>query len=321
MKRCLVTGATGFVGNNVVRRLVADGHEVHLLLREGHSDWRVKDLRSDVGFHLADLHDEDRVQRVIDEVRPEWIFHLATYGAYSWQQDVTTMLRTNVLGAAVLLNACVKAGFDAFVHAGSSSEYGFKAYAPAEDSSLEPNSYYAVSKASAALLCRYVAQKYDLRIPVLRLYSVYGPYEAPHRLIPTLILRGLENSFPPLVDPETSHDFIYVDDVTDAFVLAAQVENQPPGEIFNVGTGVQTTLKSVVEVAREELGIVSEPQWGAMTGREWDTNIWICDNRHIKEILGWSPKFPFRDGFRQTVDWLMSHREIMNIYRRSLSES
>ncbi len=314
MKRCLITGASGFVGSNVARRLVAEGHEVHLILREGHADWRLKELQSHVRSHLGNLRDEDSVKAIVKEVRPDWIFHLAAYGAYSWQQDVIAMLQTNVFATAVLLNASLDLGFEAFVHAGSSSEYGLKDYPPQEDSHLEPNSYYAVTKASAALYCRYTAQRHGVRVPVLRLYSVYGPYENPGRLVPALVVNGLKKGLPPMTHPDTAHDFVFVDDVSRAFLLAAENEEQKVGEVFNVGTGTQITLREVVRVVREEFGITSEPQWGTMESREWDAKAWVCDNRHIGEVLGWKPEFDFRKGLRQTVDWVRERPHLLEVY-------
>ena len=92
MTRALVTGAAGFVGANVARRLLADGHDVHLLDRPGSRQWRIADLTAHANLHEADLEDPDAVTRVLEEARPEWIFHLAARGAYSWQGDVREIL-------------------------------------------------------------------------------------------------------------------------------------------------------------------------------------------------------------------------------------
>src|SRR6185436_7690870 len=100
--------------------------------------------------------------------------------------------------------------------------------------------------------------------------------------MPALVVRGLEGELPPLADPAIARDYIYVDDVSDAYCLAASRAGQPSGAVYNVGTGVQTSLREVVEVARHVLGIVVEPVWGTLAARGWDTNVWVADNRVIR---------------------------------------
>lgn len=303
MKRVILTGGTGFVGANLARRLLRDGHEVHLLVRGGHAAWRIEAIRADVRLHEADLCDEEALARAVADIRPDWVFHLAAYGAYSWQTDLRRTVQTNVVGTVALVEACLKAGFEAFVHTGSSSEYGFKDHAPSETEALEPNSHYAVAKASATLFCRHTAQGRGVRLPTLRLYSVYGPYEDPARLMPTLIRQGLKGTLPPLVNPETARDFVYAEDVCEAYLLAASRPGQEPGAVYNVGTGVQTTLREVVGVARRAMDIRAEPAWGSMPPRQWDTGVWVADSRKIREALGWRPRHTFEEGFRETVAW------------------
>ena len=179
MKRVLLTGGTGFVGANLARRLVRDGHELHLLVRSACQPWRIADIRTDLRLHELHLHDAETVARVVAQIRPDWVFHLAVHGAYSWQTELEQMVRTNIQGTMSLVSACLKTGFAAFVNAGSSSEYGLKDHAPAESEPLEPNSHYAVTKAAATLFCRYTAQSQRVHLPTLRLYSVFGPYEDP----------------------------------------------------------------------------------------------------------------------------------------------
>jgi len=303
MKRVILTGGTGFVGANLVRRLLRDGHEVHLLVRPDYQPWRIAPLRPDLRLHELHLHDAAAVARVVGQVRPDWVFHLAVHGAYSWQTDWEQMVRTNIQGTMSLVTACLSTGFAAFVNTGSSSEYGFKDHAPAENEPLEPNSYYAVTKAAATLFCRHTAQRHQVHLPTLRLYSVFGPYEDPGRLLPALITHGLKGALPPLADPNVARDFVYVEDVVDAYLLAATVTTPEWGPIYNVGTGAQTTLRDVVEVARQVLRIAPEPVWNTMSNRNWDANVWVSDNRKIRAQLGWQRRSTFAEGFRLMVDW------------------
>jgi nucleoside-diphosphate-sugar epimerase len=303
MKRAVLTGGTGFVGANLARRLLREGHEVHLLVRPEHNPWRIKEIAHSVHLHEWNGMDMPGIVRTLDTIQPHWIFHLAAHGAYSWQNDFAQIVQTNVSGTACLVEAALQVGFEAFVNTGSSSEYGFKDHAPSEEEPVEPNSHYAVTKASATLYCRFSAQKNKVRIPTLRLYSVYGAYEDPNRLIPAIISNGLLGKWPPLVNPKISRDYVYIDDVCDAYLLAATTEHTDHGAIYNVGTGVQTSLAQVVETARWVMKIEAEPQWGSMPDRKWDTDIWVANSQKIQRELGWKPRYSFEAGLRESLSY------------------
>jgi UDP-glucose 4-epimerase len=317
MKRVIVTGASGFVGANLARRMIHDGHQTHLLVSPGTESWRLADLKGHAPQYPIDLIDADAVRRVVETIRPDWVFHLAAHGAYSWQTDVRRMVATNLMGTINLVEACLHTGFEACVNTGSSSEYGFKDHAPPEDEFVEPNSAYAVTKASATLYCRCVAQNQKVPITTLRLYSVFGPWEEPNRLIPTIILRGLKGELPPLVSPDTARDYIYVDDVLDAYVLAAQ-PGREPGLVLNVGTGVQTSVRQVVELARATMQITCPAVWGSMPNRVWDSDVWLAETGKIRQLLGWEPRHSFQSGFQQTVEWFRNTPGINRWYGESL---
>lgn len=319
MKRIIITGATGFVGANLTRRLVRDGHEIHLLVRRGYHSWRIEGLYPKVYIHETDLTDKDALSGVVGEIKPEWIFHLAVYGAYSWQTDLHQMVQTNIIGTMNLVEACLKTGFETFVNTGTSSEYGYKDHTPKETEYLEPNSCYAVTKASATMYCRCIGQGRGIRISTLRLYSVYGPFEEPGRLIPTLAIKGLAGKLPPLVNPEIGHDFVFVDDVVDAYLLAASNSGQEFGAIYNVGTGIQTSIGEIVASVQKILKINAKPVWGSMPDREWDSKIWVADSKKIQTELGWRPKYTFEHGFHQMVKWLKSSSTYLNIYKQKIS--
>jgi nucleoside-diphosphate-sugar epimerase len=315
-KRVMITGATGFVGAHLARRLLRDGHDVHLLAQEDYTPWRIESIRSEMHFHVGDLANRETLTMVVRKIQPDWIFHLAAYGGYSSQTDLHKMVQTNVAGTTNLVEACLKVGFEAFINTGSSSEYGFKDHAPSEKECLEPNSHYAVTKASTTLFCRYTGQFENVHLVTLRLYSVFGPYEEPTRLIPTLILRGLRGELPSLVNPNVVHDFIYIDDVIEAYILAASVSGQEPGAIYNVGTGVQTSMGEVVKTAQQVLKFGVEPNWGSMPNRHWDIRVWAADNKKIREELGWYPKYNFGQGFQLMLNWFHNNPTMIDFYQQ-----
>jgi len=296
-----------------------DGHDVHLILRPTHNPWRVAEIVDEVTVHRVDLGDQAGVERVVASVKPDWIFHLAAHGAYPNQRDLDTIIATNVIGTANLVLAVERVGCEAFINTGSSSEYGLKDHAPAEDEWLEPNSDYAVTKATATLFCRQVAQRARLPIITLRLYSVYGAYEEPRRLVPTLIVKGLEGSLPPLVNPDVARDYVHVDDVCDAYLLAASTPSQELGAVYNVGTGVQTSLRQIVDATCTLLEIKAEPVWGSMPDRSWDTNVWVSNPALIKASLGWSPHVDLEHGLAETIAWFTANPQHLQFYRAAQS--
>jgi UDP-glucose 4-epimerase len=312
-RRALITGGTGFVGANLVRRLLAEGHEVLLLVRPGHARWRLEGVEEGVTWVEVALDDEARLRRALADLRPQWVFHMAAHGAYAWETDALAIMRTNVIGTASLVEACLEVGFEAFVNAGSSSEYGFKDHAPREDEALVPTSRYAVGKAAATMYCTQAAIAAGAPIRTLRLYSVYGPWEDPRRFVAQLAAQGLAGRLPALASPDVARDYVHVDDVCEACLAAAR-GGCPPGAVYNVGTGVQTTLRQAVETARRVLAIETAPRWGAIAGRAWDTSTWVSDSRRLRQELNWRPAVDFEAGLVRTAAWLRSNPGLLERY-------
>lgn len=318
MKRTLVTGASGFVGANLVRRLLNDGHIVHLLLRDRHQHWRLEEISMHCQITLGDIANPEAVRRCIAAAKPEWVFHLCAYGAYPSQAGFEQMLATNVTGCANLLDACIEAGVDAFVQTGSSSEYGYQSRASREDERLEPNSHYAITKAAATHYCQFTARKHNFHAITARLYSIYGPYEEPTRLIPTLLVHALRGELPPLASPHSARDFVYVDDAVDALIRFASEPRLRSGAIYNVASGVQTTLANVVAAARELLNVVDEPAWGGMSPRPWDTDIWVGDPTATRHDTGWTAQTDLFDGLSRTARWLQENPGLKTFYQQRM---
>jgi nucleoside-diphosphate-sugar epimerase len=301
-RKVLLTGAAGFVGAVLARRLLRDGHEVHVVLKSSNRRPRLDPIFDDLRVHELDLRDESSVRATVMEVRPQVIFHLAAHGAYPTQTDADGIIRTNFLGTWNLLRASAAVDYEVFVNTGSSSEYGFKDFAMRESDLLEPNSYYSVAKCAQTLLCQHFAQVEKRPITTLRLFSAYGPFEEPSRLIPTLIQRCLDGQPLKLVSRDTARDFIYVEDVVDAY-LSLEKLAQLSGEIINIGTGVQSTVGDVVDAVLKHTGAQVECQWGAMPSRVWDAKIWVSDCTKSKRLLGWRPQTTLSDGLARTVAW------------------
>lgn len=313
-KMALVTGAAGFVGANLMHRLVAEDCDVTAIARPGSDLWRLENLDGEFHLATADLRNREEVRSVVASAAPDWVFHLATHGAYSSQRDVGRILETNLIGTVNLLDATLESGSEAFVNSGSSSEYGFKDHAPGESEPLSPNSAYAVGKAAATMYCQHASREHDAHIVTLRLYSVFGPWEEPGRLIPTLVARGLEGELPPLVDPGVARDFVYVDDVVEAYLSAAAATKSTRGSVYNVGTGRQISLREAVDAARSLLDIEAEPDWGSMPERSWDTTTWVADSSLIEQDLGWRPRDDFESGLRATIEWFHERPQLRSRY-------
>jgi UDP-glucose 4-epimerase len=314
-RRVVVTGGTGFIGATLVRALLTEGMTVSVLSRPGSDRWRLQDVASDVRIIDVDVRDAAGVLRATREAQPEWAFHLASHGNSAWETDVREINDVVTGGLVNVMSACSAAGCAVLVNAGSSSEYGLKDHAPAESECPEPNSYYAVAKVAATMLAQYEATRLAMRLVTLRLYSVYGPWEDPRRLVPTLIAQGRRNEWPPLVNPDTARDYVFADDVADAFRRAAA--SARTGTVYNVGTGVQTSLREVVHVAARLMAVARAPTWGVMPAREWDTATWVADPRAIGGDLGWKPRHTFEQGFRRTVEWFDQHHELVSRHQQA----
>ena len=189
------------------------------------------------------------------------------------------------------------------MHAGSSSEYGDNAAGPTERDPLAPNSDYAVSKAAAANLIYFYGKRKKLPCANLRLYSVYGPLEDSSRLIPNVIRHGLDGTYPEFVNPAVSRDFVYVDDVTEAFVdTALNLAPADYGESINIGSGRKTTIAEVAATCRDLFGITAQPSF-TMPDRHWDVQDWYANIGKARERIGWTPRASFCDGLNRTADW------------------
>ena len=300
----IVLGGSGFVGANLARMLLAHRSDVYATASRLPA-WRLSDLPTP-NVRQVDLLVDPNLDALLDELKPRTIFNCVAYGGYSFETDPSLIYQTNFNLTAKLLRRFVDRNIACYVHAGTSSEYGDNASGPSEDASNEPNSDYSVSKVAASNLLYFYGKKKKFACANLRLYSVYGPLEDSSRLIPAVIRHGLAGTYPPLVDPNISRDFVYVDDVSEAFIdTAINLREERYGESFNIGSGEKTTIGDIAEIARRTFNLPGEPQF-KMPARSWDMAEWFANIDKAKATLDWKPVVSFDDGIARMAEWYRS---------------
>lgn len=305
----LITGASGFVGANLLRRLIKDTppQKIHIFLRKTSNTWRIDDVLKKVSVHVVDMRNQKETEQLVKKIKPKTIFHLATHGAYPYQQnDEKEIFETNVVCTFNLLQACMKTGFDAFINTGTSSEYGINTKPMKENDALYPVTPYGVSKAWATHYAKYLNFAQRAPITTLRLFGVYGAFEPRGRLVPNLILSLLKKEQPTLITSNFARDFVFIGDVVNAYLSA--VEDHSKEAVFNIGSGTKTTLKEIFKVIREIMNVDIEPIIDNSINYSFDPNQRIADVKFAEKYLGWVPKTNLYDGLQQTVDWFKENR-------------
>ncbi len=298
----LITGAAGFIGANLVRRFVSNGVKIHIIIKKTSNTWRLNDILGKVNVHYADINDKKKIKKIISFVKPKTIFHLATHGAYSDQNDLNKIKNSILDSTYNLVNECKKYRFNIFINTGSSSEYGFKNNKMRENDVLVPNSYYSVFKSSSTLYCQYESLKSNTQIVTIRPFHVYGPYERESRLIPVLIRNMINNKKIKLVSPKITRDMIHIDDAIDFYIKIANKKNLI-GEIFNLGSGKKYTIKKIYNYLKELTGYKKTNSWNSMKNRYWDQLIWYSDMSYVRKKIKWKPKIDLKYGLEKTVRW------------------
>jgi UDP-glucose 4-epimerase len=303
-RTALVAGVNGFVGAALARCLTAAGWRVFGLGRVGSSYQRLDEI---AGLQLleVDSYAVDELRRVVASVPSDVVFNLAAAGVKPSAEDPLEMFHGNALLAANLVQAVAARGVRRFIHVGSCAEYaaGQTGKLMNEWWPQEPASPYGVAKLTATHLARVQALRSNVPLTVVRLFGVYGPGEAPHRLLPA-ILRGLTNGQGVDLTPGLQQrDWLYIDDAAEALVQAAAVDHLgPSGTIYNICTGQAASVREVGEQARALLGApANRLHWGALPYRP-DEPMWVLgDGARFRERTGWQPRWSWRDGVRAMV--------------------
>lgn len=309
-KKILVTGGTGFIGANLVRRLVNMGHRPAVLVRKESNLWRLKNITSKIDLLETDILNYERLKKDIEIVRPHYVYHLAIYGAYQGiQKDLHETLETNIFGTLNILNAVSNSGTEYFVNTGSSSEYGLKDADMKENDVLCPVNYYGVTKATNTLLTSTFSMQNKLPTVTLRLFSPYGFYEDKNRFVPMVIMSGIKNKEIELSKEDFVRDFVFIDDVIDAYMYFLNGKKYF-GEIFNIGSGKQTKLVDFVKEVEKVLKKKLMVKWSAHTSNQFEPKKWQADISKAKLKLNWEPKVSIKEGIQNTCQWFRDNYKL-----------
>lgn len=307
-----ITGAGGFIGTNLTKKLLKKNFYIHVLNRTENISWRLKAVANQITVHNGDITDYNSLRRALLKTKPDYIIHLATYGAYSFQTEIDKIISVNILGTKNLLEASKDIPYKCFINTGSSSEYGFKDRPMKESDFCDPVSYYGVTKLAATQICKVFARINDKPIVTLRLFSVYGPYENHTRFIPTIIKSLIVKSVINLTPGNVRRDFIYINDVIDAYLKALRQGSKIKGETLNIGTGREFTNDEIVQILFKITGKKTKVKKGGFSKRGWDTNHWAANTAKSKKYLKWESKYSIEKGLSETYLWLNKNLKYYN---------
>lgn len=293
--RVLITGIGGFVGASVAEGFSTAGVDVHGSIRDPQRNERIQELATAPTLHQGDIADEHFVDSVFDSLKPSIVVHCAAHGGNQAERETNAIIAANVNGTVNLLRAAHRNGCRAFIYTGSSSEYGITEAIMNEDDRIEPMSEYAITKAAGTHWCTLFAKREGLNTATLRLFTIYGPKMARARLIP-VAMRAAAKGLPlKLTGESITHDFVYIDDVVRAVMLAAGRDDLG-GAVMNLATGIAMSNAEVVDTIERVCGKTIQREVGEYAAHSWDALIWHGDNQEALKRLGWSPAVSLDEG-------------------------
>lgn len=307
MKVALITGISGFIGKHLAATLRDRGVKVVGVKRNPEQLEQI-----DGAIICGDITDRAFVSDIVQEYQPDAVFHLAANKSrIGGIEDFRQCLEDNLIGTLNLAEACVDKPFvQRFVAMGTCEEYGQSTVPFIEEMRESPISAYSLSKTASTHLLQTLHRTHQLPVVVLRPSLAYGPGQAADMFLPALIQALLKNKPFSMSGGQQTRDYVYIDDLIEAVILAATLPGAL-GKVINVGSGVPVLLKDLALIVAQKVGVNAEElvELGTKCYRPNEIMEYVASYRAAERILGWSPKTSLEKGLNVTVE---HYRQLIN---------
>ena len=296
MKNVLITGARGFIGKHCMEVLLEKGFSIHAVSSRG----RHNDYPRQVEWHHADLHNAEHVLRMMAEVRPEYMLHLAwdvSHGVYWSSLENLRWVKSSL----TLFQAFIDAGGQRALMAGSCAEYDWSyGYCIEDKTPLSPSTLYGSCKDALRSVYLAAAREAEVSCGWARLFFLYGPNEHPERLIPAIITSLLKEEAVLCTHGDQVRDYLYIKDAARA--LVAFLESDVEGTV-NIASGQPLVLKDLIYNVAEITGNTDLVQLGALAAAKDDPPLLLASTKRLVDEIGWYPGYTLSEGLEETVKW------------------
>lgn len=320
-KKVLITGAEGFIGSHLTEMLVEQGADVTALVQyNSFNNWGWIDsfdekIKNQIKIITGDIREYDNVKRMVKG--QDVVFHLAALIAipYSYLSPMA-YIRTNVEGTANVLEACRDYDVEKIVHTSTSETYGTALYVPIDEKHpMQGQSPYSASKIGADKIAESYYRSFGTPIATMRPFNAYGPRQSARAVIPTIIsqiLAGKEEIKLGALTP--TRDFNYVKDLAAAFIDIAE-SDKTIGEVINAGSNFEISIeelaKLIMNLIGKEVKILCDEE--RIRPDKSEVNRLWADNRKIKELTGWEPRYTLEEGLKETIEWIKENLDTLKV--------
>lgn len=295
----LLTGGTGFVGSHLLEKLLNLNKKAILLKRSFSDTWRINKFMGNENLIVKNI-DEESVDEIFNQYAIAGIFHLASISQRELNSNIISkMIDSNIKFPTQLLENSITNNVKFFINTGSAYEYELNNPPISEKTKIKPFNLYASTKTAFEDILKFYSTKYDLNCSTLKLFTPYGPKDNENKITPYLIISSIKKEKIHIKSPNKTLDLTYIDDVTDSYITVMNnISKFNEYDSFNIGTGVGTRIKDLLEIIESNLGKNNNVTYGNLE----DDQVW-CSNKKINKKLGWNPKIKIEDGIKRTIDY------------------
>jgi len=314
--KVLVTGADGFIGSHLTESLLAEGYDVRALAQyNSFNYWGwLEDIGSNSNLEIVcgDVRDTAYCREICKGI--DVIFHLAALIAIPYSYIAPqSFIETNIKGTLNICQAAKDWKVKRILVTSTSEVYGTAQYVPIDEKHpLQPQSPYSASKIGADAIAMSFYNAYQLPVTIVRPFNTYGPRQSARAVIPTIITQiASGNKEIKIGDTTPTRDFNYVKDICNGFILLAKCD-KAIGETVNIGSNDEISIKELFALIKEIMHSDANLMVDEQRLRPEHSEVFRlrCDNTKIKELTGYEPQYPLREGLEKTVEWFIDPRNL-----------